>query len=63
MRELITRAITMAYGISGLFFVRFWKETRDGLFASFAAAFWLLALLRFLQVVLHRAENETTYLF
>jgi len=30
--------------ICGLFFIRFWRETRDSLFAFFAAAFWLLAL-------------------
>lgn len=27
----------------GLFFVRFWYESRDRLFAFFGAAFWLLA--------------------
>ena len=28
--------------VSGLVFLRFWRETRDALFAFFAAAFWLL---------------------
>lgn len=37
-------AITMGYLVAGLFFLRFWFRTRDGLFAAFAAAFWLLAL-------------------
>jgi hypothetical protein len=27
----------------GLFFVRFWRDSRDPLFAFFGAAFWLLA--------------------
>ncbi|WP_436040821.1 DUF5985 family protein [Rhizobium sp. LjRoot98] len=27
-----------------MFFIRFWRRTRDALFAAFAAAFWLLAL-------------------
>lgn len=36
--------ITMAYGIAGLFFLRFWKRTTDPLFAAFASAFFLLAL-------------------
>jgi hypothetical protein len=30
--------------IAGLFFLRFWRRTRDGLFLAFAVAFWLLAL-------------------
>jgi len=29
---------------SGLFFLRFWRESRDALFAFFGVAFWLLAL-------------------
>lgn len=27
----------------GFFFFRFWKKTRDNLFAVFAASFWVLA--------------------
>ena len=30
--------------VSGLFFLRFWRDSRDPLFGFFAAAFWLLAL-------------------
>ena len=36
-------AATTAW-LNGLFFVRFWRESRDVLFALFGAAFWLLAL-------------------
>ena len=28
----------------GVFFVRFWRETKDSLFVYFGVAFWLLAL-------------------
>ena len=28
--------------VAGLFFLRFWRKTRDRLFAIFATAFWLL---------------------
>jgi hypothetical protein len=28
--------------IAGLFFVRFWRRTGEGLFLAFAVAFWLL---------------------
>jgi len=36
--------VTMGFVIAGLFFLRFWRRTRDGLFVVFALAFWLLAL-------------------
>jgi hypothetical protein len=29
---------------AGLFFLRFWRETKDRFFALFAAAFWCLTL-------------------
>ncbi len=29
--------------MAGLFFLRFWRRTRDSLFAAFALAFWLFA--------------------
>ena len=36
--------IAAGYLVAGLFFLRFWRRTGDGLFAAFAAAFWLFAL-------------------
>jgi hypothetical protein len=36
--------VTMGFIIAGLFFLRFWRRTKDGLFVVFALAFWLLAL-------------------
>ena len=39
-------AIAMASWVAGLYFLRFWKDTGDRLFASFAVAFWLLGVTR-----------------
>ena len=40
------------------FFVRYWRDTRERLFILFGAAFFLMAIERVLQVVLHeRREN------
>ena len=39
---------TMGFVIAALFFLRFWRRTRDPLFVTFAAAFLLLALNQFL---------------
>lgn len=36
--------VTMGFIIAGLFFLRFWRRTKEGLFVVFALAFWLLAL-------------------
>ncbi len=33
----------MGLFVAGLFFLRFWRDTRDRLFAILAAAFWTLA--------------------
>jgi len=37
-------ALTLACWIAGLFFLRFWRSSRDRLFAFFAAAFGVLGL-------------------
>ena len=42
--DFLSGAITLGFIIAGLFFVRFWRQTRDTLFISFAAAFWLLGI-------------------
>ena len=39
-------AIALASWVAGLFFLRFWRETGDRLFAVFAVAFWLLGTTR-----------------
>lgn len=39
-------AISLGLAVAGLFFLRFWRETRDRLFAFFAVAFFLLAVNR-----------------
>ena len=44
MFEFLSGAITLGYVIAGLFFLRFWVRSRDGLFLVFAIAFWLLAV-------------------
>ncbi len=37
-------ALAMASSTVGLYFLRFWRESRDRFFLLFAAAFWALAL-------------------
>jgi len=40
--DFIAGTVAMGYLIVGLFFLRFWRRTGDGLFLIFALAFWLL---------------------
>jgi hypothetical protein len=51
MDDLVTGAIAMGYGVAGLFFFRFWRKSRDRLFALFALAFFVLAVNRVGSVV------------
>jgi hypothetical protein len=61
--EFVSGAIVMGYLVGGLFFFRFWRETRDRLFGIFGAAFWLLAGQRaWLALGVHdRAEHPGLY--
>jgi hypothetical protein len=56
--HVVSGAITMGYVVVGLFFLRFWGETRDRLFLIFAIAFWILGIQR-LALVLTRNMAET----
>lgn len=57
--------VTMGFVIASLFFLRFWKSSRDTLFLWFAAAFVLLgigqATLTFTEIP--REERSPLYLF
>lgn len=43
MRSLLHGALAMGFFVAGLFFVRFYRERRDTLFALFGGAFWLMS--------------------
>jgi hypothetical protein len=57
-------AIAMGFAMAGLFFLRFWRDTRDRLFVFFAAAFWMMAAERvgLLYVGPDEAARVTVYL-
>ncbi len=50
-------------GISGLFFFRFWRVSRDPLFAFFSAAFWLIALSWALLALFSPHEEARPYIY
>jgi hypothetical protein len=57
-------ALTLGFLVSSLFFLRFWRRTRDPLFMTFAAAFALLAVNQALPVVFNipREDQSMVYL-
>ena len=42
--QTIYGALVMGCFVIGLYFLRYWRETRDRLFAMFALAFWVLGV-------------------
>ena len=46
MNDLFSGVLAMGYAVAGLFFLKFWQQSRDRLFAGFSLAFWILALQR-----------------
>ena len=61
--DFLSGAVTMGFVIAGLFFLRFWKRTREGLFIAFAFAFWLLGLTQGLLTFTNIPVEERSWLF
>lgn len=63
--SLVAGALGMAAIVVGLFFLRFWRRTGDGLFLAFAVAFWLMAINQVAPVVMgvQRENLGGIYLF
>ena len=63
MNLFISGALVAGYLTAGLFFLRFWRQSRDRLFACFAAAFWLLALQRAALAAADLRGEEVAWLY
>jgi hypothetical protein len=42
--DFLSGALALGFGVCALFFLRFWRRTREELFLAFAVAFLLLGL-------------------
>ena len=42
--DFLSGAVSLGFFVCALFFLRFWRRTKDGLFMAFALAFSLLGL-------------------
>ena len=63
LHAFLSGAITLGFVLAGLFFLRFWKRTRDSLFIAFALAFWLLGLNQALLAFSRVPVEERTWLY
>ena len=54
-------ALVLGCAVVGLFFLRFWRKTRDRLFAIFAVAFWLLGVNWLALAFTEQDEAKTIY--
>ena len=59
----LSGAITFGFLVAGLFFLRFWKRTGDGLFLAFALAFSLLGLTQALLALTDIPVEERSWLY
>lgn len=44
MEPFLSGAIVMGFATAGMMFLRYWRRTRERLFRTFAASFFLLAI-------------------
>jgi drug/metabolite transporter (DMT)-like permease len=58
----VNGAVMFAFLVAGLFFLRFWRKTRDRLFVLFAASFIVLGINR-LGLSMTQTENEARNVF
>lgn len=61
--DFLNGALALSYIIAGVFFLRFWRQTRDRLFFAFAIAFMLLAINGTIATLLGAADERTGYFY
>ena len=61
--DFLSGAVTFGFLVAGLFFLRFWKRTRETLFVAFALAFWLLGLNQALLIFTDIPLEERSWLY
>lgn len=61
--DFLSGGLTAGYLVAGLFFLRFWRRTHDGLFLSFAFAFWLLGVGQAFLVLTNIPVEERSWIY
>jgi peptidoglycan/LPS O-acetylase OafA/YrhL len=63
LEDFLGGAIAMGFGTAALFFVKFWRRTREGLFLAFAGSFLLLAVAQALLTLSGIPTEERSWLY
>ena len=61
MNQFLWGALATAALTAAIFFLKFWRQTHDRLFAMFSAAFAVLSL-NWIVLAIMRTKDETSYL-
>jgi hypothetical protein len=63
MIDFLAGAATLGYSAAAVFFLRFWRTTRDRLFLAFSVAFMLLAANQVLAALIEAGDERTPYVY
>jgi hypothetical protein len=63
MIAFLSGAVALGYLVVGVCFLRFWRQTKDSLFVSFAVAFWLFALNQMLAAAWGTNDERTGFVY
>ncbi len=63
LAAFVAGGLCLGFLAVGLFFMKFWRRTGDGLFAAFAVAFILLAVNQAAPVVLDIPDEHQGYIY
>jgi hypothetical protein len=63
MREVIIGAVAMGFATAALFFLRFWRDTQDRLFAFFSLALLVLSVNRLGFLLVADSDRRGDYLY
>jgi hypothetical protein len=61
--DFLGGAVAMGFAVAALFFLKFWRRTREGLFFAFSASFMLLAATQALLTLSGVPTEERSSLF
>lgn len=63
INSLLSGAMVLGSLVVGLFFLRFWRRSRDRLFLMFAIAFWVYSANRLALSIMAVESEGRTYLY
>jgi hypothetical protein len=61
--DFLSGAVAFGFTLAGLFFLRFWTRTHDGLFLAFAIAFALLGLVQAILALANFTTEEQSSIY